>query len=176
MAAAAPALAIDIGGTKFAAGLVGPGGGSQRVKLVHRQPGRIRCCAARGEHAAQFGRRHCGLGGDRAVGSRAFCGHSLRAAVAPGIAEGRAGMSLLHVVNLVSGVALGATWIYHALAARRGMPQIADLSHAEYAVPPETRLPRVMVTPVSGAPRSFRRNGTPRNGPSGRLPRAAARA
>jgi glycosyltransferase involved in cell wall biosynthesis len=50
-----------------------------------------------------------------------------------------------HILNLFSGAGLGATWLYHTLAARRGMPQIADLSRPEYAVGPETVLPRVSI-------------------------------
>ncbi len=54
-------------------------------------------------------------------------------------------MSLWHALNLLSGTALGATWLYHTLAARRGMSQIADLRLPQYAVPPGTRLPRVSI-------------------------------
>jgi glycosyltransferase involved in cell wall biosynthesis len=54
-------------------------------------------------------------------------------------------MSLLHALNVLSGVGLAATWIYHAMAARRGMPQIADLTDPEFAVPPGARLPRVSI-------------------------------
>ena len=49
-----------------------------------------------------------------------------------------------------------------------------SLSNVDGGVSAKNRLPRVMVTPVSGAPRSFNRNGTPRNGPSG-SPSAIAR-
>jgi glycosyltransferase involved in cell wall biosynthesis len=54
-------------------------------------------------------------------------------------------VSGLHTLNLLSGTALGVTWLYHALAARRGMDQIADLSQPPYAVAPGTRLPRVSI-------------------------------
>jgi len=54
-------------------------------------------------------------------------------------------VSLWHALNLLSGTALGATWLYHTLAARRGMSQIADLSQPQYAVAPGTRLPRVSI-------------------------------
>jgi glycosyltransferase involved in cell wall biosynthesis len=50
-----------------------------------------------------------------------------------------------HVANLVSGALLAATWLYHTLAARRGMPQIPDLSRPEFAVPQQTTLPRVSI-------------------------------
>ena len=49
-----------------------------------------------------------------------------------------------------------------------------SLSKVEGGVSAKKRLPRVIVTPVRGAPRSFSRNGTPRNGPSG-SPSAIAR-
>jgi glycosyltransferase involved in cell wall biosynthesis len=54
-------------------------------------------------------------------------------------------MSAWHTVNLVSGVALGAVWLYHAEAARRGMSRIADLGQPQYAVAPGSRLPRVSI-------------------------------
>jgi glycosyltransferase involved in cell wall biosynthesis len=54
-------------------------------------------------------------------------------------------MSVWHTVNLISGVGLGAVWLYHAEAARRGMSQIADLRQPQYAVAPGSRLPRVSV-------------------------------
>jgi glycosyltransferase involved in cell wall biosynthesis len=54
-------------------------------------------------------------------------------------------VSLLHTLNLLSGAALGATWLYHTLAARRGMSQIADLEQPQYAVAPGTPLPRVSI-------------------------------
>jgi len=54
-------------------------------------------------------------------------------------------VSLWHALNLVSGVALGATWLYHSLAAMRGIPQIPDLTEPQYAVPAATRLPRVSI-------------------------------
>jgi glycosyltransferase involved in cell wall biosynthesis len=54
-------------------------------------------------------------------------------------------MSGWHMLNLLSGAALGATWLYHTLAARRGMSQIADLEQPQYAVAPGTPLPRVSI-------------------------------
>lgn len=54
-------------------------------------------------------------------------------------------MSLWHVFNLASSATLGATWLYHTLAARRGIPQIAELTQPQYAVPAATRLPRVSI-------------------------------
>ena len=54
-------------------------------------------------------------------------------------------MSLWHELNLASSAALGATWLYHALAAVRGIPQIADLTQPEYAVDSATKLPRVSI-------------------------------
>jgi glycosyltransferase involved in cell wall biosynthesis len=54
-------------------------------------------------------------------------------------------VSFWHALNLLSGTALGATWLYHTLAARRGMSQIADLSQSRYAVAPGARLPRVSI-------------------------------
>jgi glycosyltransferase involved in cell wall biosynthesis len=50
-----------------------------------------------------------------------------------------------HVANLVSGTLLGATWLYHTLAARWGMPQIPDLTRPEFSVAPQARLPRVSI-------------------------------
>ncbi len=54
-------------------------------------------------------------------------------------------MSVWHTLNLLAGIGLGATWLYHTEAARRGMRQIADLNQPEYAVAPETKLPRVSI-------------------------------
>ncbi|HVJ05798.1 MAG TPA: glycosyltransferase [Candidatus Saccharimonadales bacterium] len=54
-------------------------------------------------------------------------------------------MSVWHALNLLSGFGLGTTWLYHTLAARRGIPQIPELTHSEYAVPAATKLPRVSV-------------------------------
>jgi glycosyltransferase involved in cell wall biosynthesis len=54
-------------------------------------------------------------------------------------------LSLWHTLNLASGATLGATWLYHALAAMRGIPQIADLTQPEHAVPADTKLPRVSI-------------------------------
>jgi cellulose synthase/poly-beta-1,6-N-acetylglucosamine synthase-like glycosyltransferase len=54
-------------------------------------------------------------------------------------------MSVWHTVNLLAGAGLGAIWLYHALAAGWGMRQIADLTQPEYAVAPETKLPRVSI-------------------------------
>lgn len=54
-------------------------------------------------------------------------------------------MSFWHVLNWVSGVALAATWLYHTLAARRGIPQIAELTQPEYAVAAGIGLPRVSI-------------------------------
>ena len=50
-----------------------------------------------------------------------------------------------HKLNLISGAALGAAWVYHTLAARRGMPQIPDLNGADFAVAPGAPLPRVSI-------------------------------
>jgi len=54
-------------------------------------------------------------------------------------------VSAWYTLNLLAGAGLGATWLYHAEAARRGMRQIADLTHPEHAVAPETKLPRVSI-------------------------------
>jgi cellulose synthase/poly-beta-1,6-N-acetylglucosamine synthase-like glycosyltransferase len=54
-------------------------------------------------------------------------------------------VSVWQALNLLSGAALGATWLYHTMAARHGIPQIAELTLPEYAVPPGTRLPRVSI-------------------------------
>ncbi len=54
-------------------------------------------------------------------------------------------MSAWHTLNLVSGIALGAVWLYHAEAARRGMSGIADLGQPQYAVASGSRLPRVSI-------------------------------
>ena len=40
---------------------------------------------------------------------------------------------------------LAATWVYHTVAARRGVSQIADLTQPEYAVGEATKLPRVSI-------------------------------
>jgi glycosyltransferase involved in cell wall biosynthesis len=54
-------------------------------------------------------------------------------------------VSLWHTLNLVSGVGLGATWLYYTISARQGIRQIADLTKPEYAVAPGTTLPRVSI-------------------------------
>jgi hypothetical protein len=54
-------------------------------------------------------------------------------------------LSFWEVMNGVSGAALAATWLYHTLAARRGIRQIADLTQPEYAVTAAARLPRVSI-------------------------------
>jgi hypothetical protein len=54
-------------------------------------------------------------------------------------------VSLWQTLNLLSGAGLGATWLYHSLAARRGITQIADLTQPEFAVAAETKLPRVSI-------------------------------
>lgn len=54
-------------------------------------------------------------------------------------------MSLGQTLNWLSGVGLAATWVYHTVAARRGVPQIADLAQPEYAVGEATKLPRVSI-------------------------------
>ncbi len=54
-------------------------------------------------------------------------------------------MSGWQTLNLWAGVGLGATWLYHALAAGRGISQIADLTRPEHAVAAGTRLPRVSI-------------------------------
>jgi glycosyltransferase involved in cell wall biosynthesis len=48
-------------------------------------------------------------------------------------------------LNLLAGAALGATWLYHSVAAWHGMPQIADLARSGHAVPAGTRLARVSI-------------------------------
>jgi hypothetical protein len=54
-------------------------------------------------------------------------------------------VSLWQTLNWVSGVGLAATWVYHTVAARRGIAQIADLNRPEYAVAATTKLPRVSI-------------------------------
>lgn len=54
-------------------------------------------------------------------------------------------MSAWHVLNLLSGAGLGAVWLFHTIAARRGVRRIADLTRPEYAVAPEAKLPRVSI-------------------------------
>ena len=54
-------------------------------------------------------------------------------------------MSVWHALNLACGAGLVATWLVHTLAARRGIPQIADLTQPEYAVAAGTPLPRVSI-------------------------------
>jgi glycosyltransferase involved in cell wall biosynthesis len=54
-------------------------------------------------------------------------------------------VSFWQTLNLLSGVGLGATWLYHTLAAWRGIPQIADLTKPEFTVAIETKLPRVSI-------------------------------
>lgn len=54
-------------------------------------------------------------------------------------------MSLWQALNWLSSVALAATWVYHTVAARRGVPQIADLTQPERAVAKTTKLPRVSI-------------------------------
>ena len=39
-------------------------------------------------------------------------------------------MSSWQTLNLLAGVGLGATWLYHTVSARRGIPQIADLTQS----------------------------------------------
>jgi glycosyltransferase involved in cell wall biosynthesis len=48
-------------------------------------------------------------------------------------------------LNLLSGVGLGATWLYHTAAAGRGIRQMAELTAPEYAVPANAKLPRVSI-------------------------------
>jgi glycosyltransferase involved in cell wall biosynthesis len=50
-----------------------------------------------------------------------------------------------HTLNLIAGVGLAATWLYHTLAARLGIPQIAELTLPEFAVAEGTPLPRVSI-------------------------------
>ena len=60
-----------------------------------------------------------------------------------------------HALNLLSSAALTATWLYHCLAAQRGMKQVADLKqpgfaeagHAQpaHTLEPGTPLPRVSI-------------------------------
>ena len=54
-------------------------------------------------------------------------------------------MSLWQTLNWLSGMGLAATWVYHTVAARRGVSQIADLTQPEYAVGEATKLPRVSI-------------------------------
>jgi len=54
-------------------------------------------------------------------------------------------VGLWHALNLVSAVGLAATWLYHTLAAQRGIGQIADLTQPQYAVPIDAKLPRVSI-------------------------------
>jgi glycosyltransferase involved in cell wall biosynthesis len=54
-------------------------------------------------------------------------------------------VSVWQTLNLLSGAGLGATWLYHTLAAWHGIPRIADLTKAEYAVATEAKLPRVSI-------------------------------
>jgi glycosyltransferase involved in cell wall biosynthesis len=54
-------------------------------------------------------------------------------------------VSVWHALNLACGAGLVATWLVHTLAARRGIPQIADLTQPEYAVAAGTPLPRVSI-------------------------------
>ena len=54
-------------------------------------------------------------------------------------------MSAWHTLNLLAGAGLGAIWLLQTLAAAWGMRQIADLTQPEYAVAPETKLPRVSI-------------------------------
>ena len=49
-------------------------------------------------------------------------------------------MSAWHTLNLLAGAWLGATWLFYAVAARRGMRGIADLTQPEYAVAPDLGL------------------------------------
>lgn len=57
----------------------------------------------------------------------------------------RSGASHWRKLNLFSSAGLAAIWIYHSLAARRGMPQLPDLRRPEFAVPPGAALPRVSI-------------------------------
>jgi len=50
-----------------------------------------------------------------------------------------------HALNLLAGMGLGATWLYYTLSAFRGIPQIADLTKPQFAVPEGTKLPRVTI-------------------------------
>lgn len=54
-------------------------------------------------------------------------------------------MSVWHALNLACSAALAATWLSHTVAARRGIPQIADLTQPQFAVPASTWLPRVSI-------------------------------
>jgi glycosyltransferase involved in cell wall biosynthesis len=54
-------------------------------------------------------------------------------------------LSFWHTLNLFSSTALGATWLYHSVAAQRGIPQIADLTGPEFAVGVGSSLPRVSI-------------------------------
>lgn len=54
-------------------------------------------------------------------------------------------MSGWQTLNLLSGAALGATWLYHTVAAGRGIRQMAELTRPEFAVPANAKLPRVSI-------------------------------
>jgi glycosyltransferase involved in cell wall biosynthesis len=54
-------------------------------------------------------------------------------------------LSLWHALNWASGAVLATTWVYHTLAARRGIAQIADLTQPEYAVAAGKKMPRVSI-------------------------------
>jgi glycosyltransferase involved in cell wall biosynthesis len=48
-------------------------------------------------------------------------------------------------LNFLAGAALGATWLYHTIAASLGIPKIADLTQQQFAVPAAADLPRVSI-------------------------------
>jgi glycosyltransferase involved in cell wall biosynthesis len=54
-------------------------------------------------------------------------------------------VSAWQTLNLLAGAGLGAIWLFHAVAAGRGVRKIADLTQPEYAVALETKLPRVSI-------------------------------
>jgi len=54
-------------------------------------------------------------------------------------------LGYLQTLNLVLGAGLGATWLYHMVAAGRGIPQIAELTEPEHAVAADAKLPRVSI-------------------------------
>jgi len=54
-------------------------------------------------------------------------------------------VSAWQTLNLLSGAALGATWLYHTVSAGRGIPRLAELTRPEHAVGPEVKLPRVSI-------------------------------
>jgi glycosyltransferase involved in cell wall biosynthesis len=52
---------------------------------------------------------------------------------------------VLSALNALCSATLGATWLYHTVAARRGLAQLSDLAQPQFAVPAGTTLPRVSI-------------------------------